>query len=243
MAEARCYECSACGGLVRELARVCNYCRSPVATVRCARCFMMNVPEALHCVSCGTELGLMPVPSDAEHEFDCPRCQSVRLDGYHNGEATLYDCESCGGQFVTNSDLTAMLQAHECRLVEAPRLLRKENPLSQPVTYVPCPKCQQLMLRRNFGGISGVVVDVCAAHGTWFDAGELPRILAFVGSGGLRLVRQREAERQSRRATNVERSFVVARSVDTPYPTVADAYDQFETAVRSFVRWVLSNRI
>ena len=38
--------------------------------------------------------------------------------------------------------------------------------------------------RRNFGGTSGVVVDVCHAHGTWFDAGELVKVLAFVESGG-----------------------------------------------------------
>ena len=31
---------------------------------------------------------------------------------------------------------------------------------------------------------SGVVVDVCSAHGTWFDEGELPRVLAFVESYG-----------------------------------------------------------
>ena len=65
MKSARSYECPNCGGVVRETARECRYCHSPVATVRCARCFAMNVVEAVHCMSCGTELGLMPVP--AEH--------------------------------------------------------------------------------------------------------------------------------------------------------------------------------
>lgn len=39
------------------------------------------------------------------------------------------------------------------------------------------------MSRRNFGRSSGVIVDVCEAHGTWFDAEELPSILWFVASG------------------------------------------------------------
>jgi Zn-finger nucleic acid-binding protein len=41
------------------------------------------------------------------------------------------------------------------------------------------------MQRRNFGKTSGVIVDVCAQHGTWFDPGELSRVLAFVEAGGL----------------------------------------------------------
>ncbi|MDF3069671.1 MAG: uncharacterized protein K0R38_5272 [Polyangiaceae bacterium] len=41
------------------------------------------------------------------------------------------------------------------------------------------------MNRKNFGGASGIVVDVCSLHGTFFDAGELPRVLDFVRRGGL----------------------------------------------------------
>jgi hypothetical protein len=41
------------------------------------------------------------------------------------------------------------------------------------------------MNRKNFGGTSGIIVDVCAKHGTFFDTGELPRVLAFVRRGGL----------------------------------------------------------
>jgi hypothetical protein len=50
------------------------------------------------------------------------------------------------------------------------------------------------MNRRNYGGASGVIVDVCTVHGTWFDTGELPRVLAFVEGGGLAAARRREME-------------------------------------------------
>jgi Zn-finger nucleic acid-binding protein len=56
------------------------------------------------------------------------------------------------------------------------------------------------MNRKNFAGVSGVILDVCKSHGTWFDQGELPRVLAFVAAGGLAHSKKREAEEQARAA-------------------------------------------
>ena len=53
------------------------------------------------------------------------------------------------------------------------------------VHYAWCPECRQTMARMNFGGHSGIVVDVCRAHGTWFDRGELEAALDFVRAGGI----------------------------------------------------------
>jgi Zn-finger nucleic acid-binding protein len=50
------------------------------------------------------------------------------------------------------------------------------------------------MNRKNFAEVSGVIVDVCKKHGTWFDLGELPRVLAFVAAGGLERSRHRIGE-------------------------------------------------
>jgi len=41
------------------------------------------------------------------------------------------------------------------------------------------------MARMTFGKHSGIVVDVCRGHGTWFDGGELDAVMAFVRGGGL----------------------------------------------------------
>jgi hypothetical protein len=54
------------------------------------------------------------------------------------------------------------------------------------------------MNRRNFGGTSGVIVDVCAQDGVWFDTLELPRVLAFTEAGGLELARQRQRAERDR---------------------------------------------
>ncbi len=60
------------------------------------------------------------------------------------------------------------------------------------VRYVPCPECEQLMNRINFARCSGVVVDVCRGHGTWFDREELSSIVEFIRGGGLDAARSRE---------------------------------------------------
>ncbi len=51
--------------------------------------------------------------------------------------------------------------------------------------YGRCPRCGSIMERLNFGRRSGIVVDACREHGTWFDQGELDAALEFVRDGGL----------------------------------------------------------
>ena len=60
------------------------------------------------------------------------------------------------------------------------------------------------MNRTVFGRSSGVIVDVCKQHGTWFDARELTASLAFIERGGLALVARREAERKAEEARRRE---------------------------------------
>ena len=69
--------------------------------------------------------------------------------------------------------------------------------------YVHCPTCKNVMNRKLSASGAGVVVDVCKAHGTFFDAGELPAIIAFVQSGGMARSRQKaqhEARERDERA-------------------------------------------
>lgn len=58
------------------------------------------------------------------------------------------------------------------------------------------------MNRVNYARRSGVVLDVCRAHGLWFDQDELRRVLAFISGGGLDRARERELQelKEARRA-------------------------------------------
>jgi Zn-finger nucleic acid-binding protein len=179
--EASLYRCPNCGGDVAEGARSCPYCKAELSTLRCHECFSMNSSRALHCAACGRALGLEPAFNDDERV--CPKCKRplVRFQG--NG-GVLFDCADCGGQFVEHGLLASLLEAREITGNLLPRRVRKGKLEVGAVRYVPCPSCHSLMNRKNFGGASGVVVDVCSTHGTWFDEGELPAVLAFVESGG-----------------------------------------------------------
>jgi Zn-finger nucleic acid-binding protein len=190
--------CHACGGPVEAGARKCRFCGASVATVRCARCFHLSLPSALHCEACGYELGLEPIPENAE--LTCPDCK-IQLDAFAGENGRLYDCNRCGGQFVETALLRDLLERRAVCGAAVPRREPTRPGELPKVRYVPCPVCAALMGRKNFGGHSGVIIDECRSHGVWFDAGELPRVLDFVERGGLAEERRRElAELRRQRA-------------------------------------------
>jgi len=191
---ARTYACTACGGQVDEQARRCRYCAAPVATVRCATCLHMNVPESGFCSGCGRGLGLEPVGEAGS--LMCPLCKEP-LVVYRDGAGLLFDCGACGGQFVDHALLREMVSRH-AQVALADIATRLPGRLDPRTSYIGCPECHALMNRKNFGTTSGVVVDVCKKHGIWFDQGELPRVLAFVAAGGLTRSLQRQAEEAAR---------------------------------------------
>jgi Zn-finger nucleic acid-binding protein len=50
------------------------------------------------------------------------------------------------------------------------------------------------MNHKNFSGCSGIVLDWCRDHGSWFDRRELQQIVTFIRNGGLRKAREREIQ-------------------------------------------------
>ncbi len=138
----------------------------------------MNVPDDALCEACGEPLGLEPA-GEPTYQM-CTRCMRP-FQAFRGGPGSLYDCGRCGGQFVEHALLKDLLERRERYGEAPPRRPRRFTPDMGPVVYVKCPVCQTQMNRQNFGRSSGVIVDVCAAHGTWFDAGELPRVMKFVG--------------------------------------------------------------
>ena len=74
--------------------------------------------------------------------------------------------------------------------------------------YRHCPVCDQMMNRRNYGKRSGVIVDVCRNHGMWFDADELPQILAWIRDGGM--IRSQQADVEDAAHEELRRRFAQA---------------------------------
>jgi Zn-finger nucleic acid-binding protein len=109
----------------------------------------------------------------ASQDLICPRCHVVLAD--HDG---LKVCEHCAGLFVS----TETLKMHASRASSGqPLALNLQARTKVDCSgYVKCPRCANWMHRANFSRVSGVVVDICAAHGTWFDGDELGRALKFL---------------------------------------------------------------
>jgi Zn-finger nucleic acid-binding protein len=55
------------------------------------------------------------------------------------------------------------------------------------------------MLRQNFRESSGIVVDVCLAHGIWLDQGELSTLIEFAATGAMAEAERHSAERAETR--------------------------------------------
>ena len=108
----------------------------------------------------------------------------------------MRECEHCGGLWVDVSTFDRVCANREQQAAVlggasvAPAHQVSAN--NSRVSYAPCPQCGELMNRINFARCSGVIVDVCKGHGTWFDRDELCQIVEFVRGGGLDLARQKE---------------------------------------------------
>ena len=60
------------------------------------------------------------------------------------------------------------------------------------------------MNRSNYGGGSGVIVDVCGPHGVFLDRGELTKIVDFLEKGGWDRVKKREKQRMEEEISALE---------------------------------------
>jgi len=225
MAEAPTFKCSVCGAPAHAGDFSCRYCGAGIATVCCSRCFHMNMTHAQHCSGCGVELGL--IVESAIQASHCSECQAP-LEAIVETTGTLLRCRKCGGQFVEHALLRGLLAEHEATgqaFADAPYQKPLPHASIERVHYRPCAVCQQMMNRKNFGGASGVIVDVCARHGTWFDAGELPQVLAFVKSGGL--VRERAREQERKRQEHLhEREMAGVAPTPLAFDSLAQSGDQ-----------------
>jgi Zn-finger nucleic acid-binding protein len=111
------------------------------------------------------------------------------------GSTNLRECPHCEGIWA---DATSLQQICADREKQAAVIgMAFPPPTSKPVaiemaSYIPCPVCKQLMNRVNFAHCSNVVVDVCKAHGTWFDKDELRRVVEFIRAGGMEKDRERQ---------------------------------------------------
>src|SRR5262245_60961169 len=118
----------------------------------------------------------------------CPKCKDY-LEVALAEDIEVDHCPTCKGLWVDLVEEKELLHiTPEVFTIDELRRLRKlYKPLGRidSAGYVACPVCQQLMQRRNWGSHSGVVVDKCLDHGTWYDINELEKIREYIALGGV----------------------------------------------------------
>ena len=229
--EAGVLQCAACGAPCAPDDSACSYCAAVLAVVACPQCFGCVFPGAEHCPHCGAELlvGARPDPALMPVRR-CPRCAAPsELTPRLVADTLLDECHGCGGVWleskvfealVKNRDQQARLEAAavpEITLEERQGIAATNAPVSRSHReYIPCPDCRQLMNRKNFGNISGVLIDICKPHGVWFDTGELGRIVRFVMRGGLAEAKQRASDEVERAARERRAGAFVLSGLNDP---------------------------
>ncbi len=210
--------CSSCGAPRQAARRDCAFCGSDFTlheldlNTLCPGCAARIADRARFCHHCGLAIAPQPIAlADTAHP--CPACGAgVRLRSRNWGEVAALECSRCAGMWLEREAFERLPDRHPARasagLGAAPRRpAGGSRPTSRKGLYRPCPHCATLMHRRNFGRRSGVILDVCGAHGAWFDSDELARIVEWLRAGGLEAARRVEAEerRQEERASRLER--------------------------------------
>jgi Zn-finger nucleic acid-binding protein len=160
------------------------------------------------CPRCGAAQGETEPPV-AVGEIACPGCgepmSAWAFDpglgdgsgaGYRGSEGRIHACRGCGGAWVDRRTLDEMIAraTAQAQDIDPNAVQRRTMAMSPVIIYRSCPSCGQQMNRRNFARYSGIVVDECRTCGSFFDAGELEGVFAFIRSGGLALSERRCAE-------------------------------------------------
>ena len=189
--QAETLNCPNCGAASSTDAPLCQFCQSRLATVACPSCFAMMFIGSKHCPRCGAAAAI-PEVADAK-DRKCPRCRGEMVL-VTIGSTAVLECERCLGLWLdvpSFEKICADREQQSAVLGAASHATSAAQEISK-VKYVPCPECSQLMNRLNFARCSGVIVDVCKQHGTWFDRDELSRIVEFISDGGLNASRAKE---------------------------------------------------
>ena len=185
--------CPMCGVSVSSESPKCLHCGTRLATVSCPSCFAMMFEGSKFCPRCGVKAERKVGP---DTRLECPKCKNKTLRAVALGHTPLNECERCHGLWIEASTFETICTDRERQSVVLGGASTVFTPgkrhLEAKIQYVRCPECRELMHRVNFAKCSGVIIDVCKRHGSWFDRDELQHIVEFIRGGGLETARAKE---------------------------------------------------
>jgi Zn-finger nucleic acid-binding protein len=197
--------CPSCGASVKRDSEKCEYCSAHLdfslkgKTTHCAHCFQKTPADSRFCVVCGRQALDKAVDGKVVKDKPCPRCNVDMIERTVTG-FKVFGCKECDGMFIPHETFHMMQDAHE-RIIEATGSVdRAQIDVAANISYLRCPECKNMMNRKNFARVSGVIIDLCSRHGIWFDSGEMEKIMHFIAHGGLKRAREAEVQKQKEEA-------------------------------------------
>lgn len=114
----------------------------------------------------------------ANGQYSCARCLRP-LTTYRAGAFEVDACLACGGLFIDNAASRELVRAFDRDLVRVATTIGiGKGETVGPGVYqrdLACPRCSGPLAPVKLPS-AGAEIDVCAEHGTWFDANELPKV-------------------------------------------------------------------
>jgi Zn-finger nucleic acid-binding protein/DNA-directed RNA polymerase subunit RPC12/RpoP len=156
----------------------CSRCGAPLppdaasTVATCAYCGATAVPSPRVVERVVERILVATAPLGADGERRCPRC-AEELREARSGEKVVRGCPRCGGMWIDNATVEQLSNAHDAELEDVARRLVPfvaHSPRRSP--EIACPECHGSMRRSRLADTMHAI-DVCDAHGTWFDRDEL----------------------------------------------------------------------
>jgi Zn-finger nucleic acid-binding protein len=206
--------CSSCSAPRRQSAPACEHCGADYTLheqdmhTLCPSCMTRVSDRARFCHNCAKPIVVAATPGTSTKQ-GCPSCglkHKMVSRSMGDPPVSILECGRCAGVWLGN-DGFALVRDHARESASDDHPSPQRGPGSPPdprprqggAVYRRCPDCREFMYRKNYGGKSGVILDVCKSHGLWFDARELERVLRWIRRGGEERARKRvEHEEQQR---------------------------------------------
>jgi Zn-finger nucleic acid-binding protein len=183
--------CPKCGAVVAQDSTQCAYCHALLQTVACSACMGMMFLGSKFCPHCGVPAADLVQGPPTPHT--CPRC-NIAMEKVEIARTPLEECLRCGGLWVDVSNFERICSDTEAREAATGLRLPPPVPIDTRAHYLKCPTCTNLMNRMNYASRSGIIINVCGAHGVWLDRDEIRQIIEFIKAGGLDHARKMELE-------------------------------------------------
>jgi len=153
--------------------------------MNCPHCNNLTSPLAKKCAHCGKDIFVTAI-RDGSEPVDCPVCNiTTKIVDFANMELDV--CPLCGGMWFDTDEIKQFQEIISSReldigVAQSLRELPTQTSEEKRKHYLNCPVCGEMMLRQNFLGVSGIMLDTCANDGIWIERNNVLRIVDLITS-------------------------------------------------------------